>query len=188
MEMRKPTRREFLKLSASIGISGLLAPRALIGQAGHADEGAQLIGVQLEPFVDPLPIPAVLKPIRRQSNADHYQLAISELRQKLHRDLPPTTVWGFAGTMPGPTLAVQRGRPVTVEWQNKLPQQHRLRIDHTLHGAGANLPEVRSVIHLHGGHVEAESDGHPEAWITPGKSQHVQYPNDQPAATLFYHD
>lgn len=188
MEMRKPTRRDFLKLSASIGISGLLAPRTVLGQTGRADEGAQLIGVQLEPFVDALPLPAVLKPIRREKSTDHYQLALSELQQKLHRDLPPTTVWGFEGSMPGPTLAVQRGRAVTVEYQNKLPQRHRLRIDHTLHGAGADVPEVRSVTHLHGGHVEAASDGHPEAWITPGNSQNVQYPNNQPAATLFYHD
>lgn len=188
MEMRKPTRREFIKLSATIGISGLLAPRMMAGQAGRADEGAQLIGMQLEPFVDSLPIPALLKPIRRERNADHYRLTLSESQQQLHRDLSPTTVWGFEGTMPGPTLAVQRGRPVTVEWLNKLPQQHRLRIDHTLHGAGADVPEVRSVVHLHGGHVEPASDGHPEDWVKSGQAQHVQYPNNQPAATLWYHD
>jgi spore coat protein A len=34
---------------------------------------------------------------------------------------------------------------------NELPRRHFLPIDHTLHGAEAKLPEVRSVIHLLGG-------------------------------------
>ncbi len=56
--------------------------------------------------------------------------------------------------------------------------------------------------HLHGGEVQSTSDGHPEAWFTyDGKtgmeynslgtnsSEAVfNYPNDQPATTLWYHD
>ena len=71
---------------------------------------------------------------------------------------------------------------------NNLPLRHRLAVDHTLDGAGKDIPEVRSVIHLHGGHVASSSDGNPEDWITPGHTQHTVYPNNQPAATLWYHD
>ena len=50
--------------------------------------------------------------------------------------------------------------------------------------------------HLHGGHVEAASDGDPEAWFTPGFAERgpafvkeiYRYANDQEAGTLWYHD
>lgn len=61
--------------------------------------------------------------------------------------------------------------------------------------ADANSP-VPIVTHLHGGEVESASDGHPSAWFTPNgaltgpkfvKSIYT-YANQQPAATLWYHD
>ena len=75
-----------------------------------------------------------------------------------------------------------------MEWVNELPPRHFLPIDHSLHGAEAKLPEVRSVIHLHGGKTPPGSDGYPEHWCVPGKSAVFHYPNRQDAAMLFYHD
>ena len=75
-----------------------------------------------------------------------------------------------------------------VEWINRLPARHLFAIDHTLEGASADQPEVRTVVHLHGGRVGPESDGFPETWITPGHSAAYYYPNQQEAAALFYHD
>jgi spore coat protein A len=49
-------------------------------------------------------------------------------------------------------------------------------------------PAVRTVTHLHGSRSPAISDGLPEKWFTPGESARYIYPNDQPAATLWYHD
>jgi spore coat protein A len=69
-----------------------------------------------------------------------------------------------------------------------LPERHFLPIDPSLHGADPSLPAVRSVIHLHGGRTPAESDGYPESWVVPGKSQTCLYPARQDAALLFYHD
>ena len=50
--------------------------------------------------------------------------------------------------------------------------------------------------HLHGIKVLPDSDGYPEAWFTKGfaqtgpffESELYNYPNDQPATTLWYHD
>jgi spore coat protein A len=64
---------------------------------------------------------------------------------------------------------------------------------HTNSGPPSGVPIVT---HLHGGHVESESDGEPEAWFTPGFAQRgptfakevYRYDNDQDAATLWYHD
>jgi spore coat protein A len=77
---------------------------------------------------------------------------------------------------------------VTINWLNRLPSRHRLLVDHTIDGAGKDVPEVRTTIHLHGGHVSASSDGYPEDWIQPGQAQRTIYPNQQPGATLWYHD
>lgn len=165
----------------------MLLPSRLTAQADEPGPNA-LGGVWLEPFVDPLPIPRVLKPIMASPDAEEYRISLSELRQKVHRDLPPALMWGFEGDMPGPTISARRGCTVRIEWVNKLPLRHRLAIDHNLSGAGRDVPDVRSVIHLHGGHVAPDSDGYPDDWVTPGSSQKTVYPNQQPAATLFYHD
>lgn len=111
-----------------------------------------------------------------------------EAELKLHRDLPPTRVWTYGGTMPGPTIETRSGRGMLVAWANELPERHFLPIDHTLHGAHADAPEVRTVVHVHGAKVPPESDGFPEAWYTPGQSATHHYPNRQDAATLWYHD
>ena len=75
-----------------------------------------------------------------------------------------------------------------IEWANELPARHFLPIDHHLHGAEADKPEVRAVTHVHGAKVPPESDGYPEDWYVPGKSRTYDYPNHQDAATLWYHD
>jgi spore coat protein A len=113
---------------------------------------------------------------------------MQQFRTRVHRDMPLTTLWGYGGTVPGPTLEVRRDEPVLVEWINQLPSQHLFAIDHTLHGAEEDRPEVRTVVHLHGGRTPPESDGYPESWFVPGKSATCYYPNQQDATTLFYHD
>lgn len=118
-----------------------------------------------------------------------------EFRHKAHRDLPPTTMWGYNGMWPGPTFELRRGQSISVNWINELPTRHFLPIDHTIHGAEESLPEARAVVHVHGAQVLPENDGYPEAWSTSdGKTGPAwtananHYPNDQPAATLWYHD
>lgn len=181
----KLTRREIL---AQCGFAGAaLLPSHLSAQSDEAGPNT-LSGVWLEPFVDPLPVPRILAPQVDSVESQRYAIGMSEFQQKVHRDLPPTTFWGYEGSMPGPTIAVRRGSTVHVEWRNQLPPRHRLAVDHSLSGAGTDVPEVRAVVHLHGGHVAPDSDGYPDDWVTPGAAQKTLYPNLQPAATLFYHD
>ncbi len=111
-----------------------------------------------------------------------------QMDQRLHRDLPPTRVWGFGSTSPGPTIETRSGEGVLVEWANELPTKHFLPIDRRLHGAEADKPEVRGVVHLHGAKAPPDSDGYPESWYVPGKSAVCYYPNNQDAAMLWYHD
>jgi spore coat protein A len=149
----------------------------------------------LERFVDPLPIPHTMKPAGARAipdnpatKAPYYRVAMRQFQMKVHRDVPPTKFWGYEGMCPGPMIEVRSGDPVFVEWSNELPHQHFLPIDHTLHGAEKDRPEVRTVVHLHGGRTGPESDGYPEDWFVPGQSKTSYYPNKQEAASLFYHD
>jgi spore coat protein A, manganese oxidase len=146
----------------------------------------------LQPYVDPLPIPPVVRPPVHGGAID---IRMQEFRHKAHRDLPPTTLWGYNGMWPGPTLEVQKGQPLFVKWTNALPTRHFLPVDTTIHGAEETLPEVRTVVHVHGAQVLPESDGYPDAWFTsdgktgaPYDSSACHYPNGQPAALLWYHD
>ena len=54
---------------------------------------------RLTPFVDPLPIPGVLKPVARKPHFTFYVVRMMETFQKLHRDLPPTRIWGYEGNI-----------------------------------------------------------------------------------------
>lgn len=152
--------------------------------------------MSLMKFVDALPIPSVLKPQDRSNGIPYYEVTMKQVKQKLHRDLPATTVWGYNGMYPGPTIEVQRNQPILVKWKNKLPFEHLLPIDRTIHGAQPDQPSVRTVVHLHGGNVRPESDGFPEAWFTRNFENHgskfvnkvYYYPNNQRSATLWYHD
>ena len=113
-----------------------------------------------------------------------------ELDHVVHRDLPATRMWGYGGSFPGPTIEARRDVPVSVRWINNLPLEHLLPVDTSVHGAGDPFPEVRAVVHLHGGHALPQFDGYPEDWFTPDGVNVVdyEYANDQPPTTLFYHD
>jgi spore coat protein A len=85
-------------------------------------------------------------------------------------------------------LETRSRQGLLVEWVNELPNNHFLPIDHSIHGAEVDKPEVRTVIHLHGAKAPPQSDGYPESWYVPGKSAICHYPNGQDAALLWYHD
>ena len=149
--------------------------------------------VKLTPYVDSLPIPPVVRPSGQPEEIVEIQM--QQFQQKVHRDLPPTTVWGYNGSWPGPTIEAQSGQALNVNWVSKLPTAHLFPVDHSIHGAESTLPEVRNVAHLHGACTLPDDDGYPEAWFTAhgvhGEKFNPRpslYPNCQPSTTLWYHD
>ena len=144
----------------------------------------------LEPFVDALPIPGVLAPTStRPDGVLQYEIAMTQQQQQLHRDLQPTDVWTYAGSFPGPTIETTTGQPVEVKYINNLPAgMHYLNVDTCAHGPNYWDNSPRTVSHLHGGHVPARFDGQPEYDFLPGAFDIYEYPNNQPPATLWYHD
>jgi spore coat protein A, manganese oxidase len=181
---------------AAVLLAAAVAVGAAAGAPATAKGQALAVQVPLNPaalakYVDPLPIPAVAE----QSAPGYYEMRMTESVVQLHRDIPATTVWGYNGGYLGPTIVASRGEAINVEWFNDLPPTHifEASLDYSLNGmhdheTNEPLPHVRAVTHLHGGHVAEESDGGPDAWFLPGTSDLYEYPNDQEAATLWYHD
>ena len=203
--VKRLTRREFAKRGSLVAAAYALPPALgappVLGQAQSTTPAAAahvppvLDSAKLKRFVDPLPIPAIARAAgKRPSPADAkqelacYRMAMSEFESRVHRDLPPARQWGFNGVSPGPTIEARSGEGLLVEWVNRLPQRHLLPIDHNLHGAERDKPDVRAVVHLHGAKAPPESDGYPEEWFVPGKSAMCHYPNHQDACLLWYHD
>lgn len=142
-----------------------------LGAGALALPGRQLAAFaasgSVTPFRVPLVIPPVMAPARREKNRDIYEVTMCKARSQI---LPGkrTTTWTFDGSFPGPTIKAQRGREIVIRRRNALP-----------------LP---TTTHLHGGHVPWRSDGHPSLAIAPGQTYEYVYPNEQEAATLWYHD
>ena len=72
------------------------------------------------------------------------------------RSLPPSTIYGFNGTFPGPRINAEYGRPVLVRFENHL-DENPLNLDRQDFGT----KDFTFLTHLHNGHTAPESDGNP---------------------------
>src|SRR5699024_7082275 len=126
--------------------------------------------LNLEKYIQPLPIPETRKPDGTRDGHAAYEITRQEFTKQLHPDLPETTLWGFDGSYPGPLIEAQRGEPVSVRFDNSgLPNEHLFEVDERIPGTTAEnhpqydkddpVPEVRAVTHFHGLKIEPENDG-----------------------------
>src|SRR5215217_3298992 len=114
------TRKEFLKLGLAAGGAGLAlsstASASPPGGMGNATTGNLLRSAARlpKPFRVPLPVPAVLEPVRSDDDADHSDVDHYEITQKVGKAqiLPglQTEVWGYEGSFPGPTIESRTSR------------------------------------------------------------------------------
>ena len=190
------SRRRLLKRGLTTAAGLTLSRTVPAMQQAMASPTQVRSGVRLIPYVDSLPIPPVIHATGRPGEV--IDIEMRQFQQKVHRDLPPSTLWGYNGSWPGPTIEAQSGQPLNINWVSRLPTSHLLPIDHSIHGAESSLPAVRNVAHLHGACAMPDDDGYPEAWFT-AQGEHgphgqkfnprpSSYPNCQPSTTLWYHD
>ncbi len=192
------TRRQVLKL-------GLVGGAGLAGYGLMGDGWAQAVtgALPLDAFTQPLQVPPVLD----MTAGGAYTLTATHLTRQLHPQLPrPTNVWSYVAdtgavdvnAVPyrgylGPTVVVQKGKPVTATYRNGL--------DVASYGGATWLPcdrnltvgnddAVRLLTHLHGGFVHGQMDGNPaiDVGYTQGQTQTVWYGNDQRGGLIWYHD
>src|SRR5437016_5998551 len=159
----------------------------------------------LAPLVDALPVPSRLIAVEHDGRLT---VGIRAGTHRFHRDLPVSSIWGFEGMVPGPTIEAERGRPVTVEWLNDLEGPFPV-VDtvapepadadgvpvQCLPGLSGGEPnrhaaglKGHTVVHLHGALTPASYDGWAENLFAPGQTAVFHYPMDQRAALLWYHD
>jgi FtsP/CotA-like multicopper oxidase with cupredoxin domain len=159
--------------------------------------------MSLTKFKDRLQVPPILRPHKTDDQRYNLRIHMRPARVQLHSELPPSEVWTYEGSLPGPTIEVSRGQRVQVEWINALPQDEPYPItavtapDGTQNEPGrsgrpanqtvATLPPW-TVVHLHGGRTAAVSDGWTENGTLSGQYTTCDYTNDQQATLLWYHD
>jgi FtsP/CotA-like multicopper oxidase with cupredoxin domain len=72
--------------------------------------------------------------------------------------LPPSTIYGFTGTFPGPAIHARYGEPVLVRFDNQLDVNPD---PANLPRGDFGAPDQTFLTHLHNGHTAPESDGNP---------------------------
>jgi spore coat protein A, manganese oxidase len=164
------SRRDFMRNGfASVALLCALPGRGPLSGRGEVTSAALRAQAQspFEPFRRDLPRIPNLRPVRRTRTQDIYEITMREATTEI---LPgfQTPIYGYDGIYPGPTIRARTGREVVVRQHNAL-------------GFDAN-------VHLHGGSVPAAHDGHPMDLIPAGGSFEYHYPNEQDAASLWYHD
>lgn len=191
------TRRVFLKLNAAGVANLVLAGCGSDSSAPPAPPpplDAASIPKYRSSLVIP---PAMPQAPGAFADFDYYEIAMRQFTQQvLPAGFPVTTVWSYGANnrpetlnYPAFTIEARHGRPVRVKWINGLVDgegrylPHLLAVDATLHWAyppgGEEMRDhdakdprpyygpVPMVVHVHGAHVDQESDGYTEAWYLP---------------------
>jgi FtsP/CotA-like multicopper oxidase with cupredoxin domain len=182
------SRRRVLGIGGALGViaaTGLTVSAALARRPAVTGTELRSAVPLPPPFQVPLPIPHVLTP----TGPDRYSINQREATAEILPGIR-TPLWTYDGTFPGPTIETRRGRPVTVTHRNELP--------------------VPTVVHLHGGHTPAASDGYPTDLVLPAGwsggmhmghgaghdpravvtelTRDYTFPLDQRPTLLWYHD
>lgn len=147
-------RRDFLVLSSVTALyiaTGCERSKSLIS----SDSGA----------VKSLPIPELLHPTDKKG-IKHYDLTIKEATHNFFMGVD-TDTFSINSTYLGPTLLMQNGDTVSVNYKNTLSEVI------TMHG--------------HGMHVPPSMDGTAHQPIAPGKIWSAKYSVNQKACTNWYH-
>ena len=191
--MARTTRRRFLQYGLGAG-----AVLAALGSARLARAAA--LG-NLKKDRERLPVPGDGIVVATPSAANTYSFRQIEISRQLHPELPPTPLWAYddgsglagqAGSL-GIAVVARSGTPITAHFTHALPSTYPewLPVDTRLTPLGN---QVRLMTHLHGGFVDAASDGNPA--VTPlgfgrGETQTAFYTHQlpqMPASLLWFHD
>ena len=178
--MTRLTRRDTLKLGLLTG-GAILLPLGL-QRRSSAQISTLMKQIQVRQHTPPVPRPVssnattqfqvplrilpVLSPVSSDATTDYYEITMKQAQVEIQPGLK-TTIWGYNGQFPGPTIKARLGRQTVVRQINNLPEP--------------------MVVHLHGMASLPQYDGYPDDVIQPGAYKDYIYPNSR-AATFWYHD
>ncbi|MFF0745867.1 multicopper oxidase family protein [Streptomyces sp. NPDC004111] len=168
------TRRSVLGGVLGASGAGLLTAGGLVpllrARAGGSDlapvAGSRAVAVP-PAFSVRMPLLPQLSPVSTLGGQDTYLVTVKEVAREIIPGVQ-TKVLTYDGHFPGPVLRARSGRKVVIRHRNNL-----------------TMPIS---CHLHGGSVTPENDGGPMDTFAPGRDRTYTYPNQQPGATLWFHD
>jgi FtsP/CotA-like multicopper oxidase with cupredoxin domain len=173
--MASLTRRDVLKLGV-FGGAALMLPLERVARTQLALANRIPQSQLPKPFTVPFVQAPVLQPAFSTPATAYYDI---EQRPASVEILPGlrTTIWGYNGIAPGPTIVNTQGQEAVVRQRSSLPAVHpSLRYN------------VWTSVHLHGSASLPEYDGYASDITPPGQYKDYHYPNIQDARTLWYHD
>ncbi|SDN39577.1 multicopper oxidase domain-containing protein [Geodermatophilus sp. DSM 45219] len=199
METPSLNRRDVLKVSLA-GTAAMALPYQAVLSAKSASELDER--KMPRPYAAAFTAPPVLAPYRSDDRpgttygtvpgtttpvtggayvgSDYYKIEQRPAQVEFVKGIK-TTVWGYNGLVPGPTIRVyQNGtqtRRVVMQQVNKLPAKHP-----TL----GYVPWTST--HLHGSPSKPQFDGYAGDLTNPGEWKNYMYPNNCSPRTLWYHD
>jgi spore coat protein A, manganese oxidase len=190
------TRRQFIGYGAGVG-AALALPWTLGTPVASA-----AMGGKLTKYIQPLPLPGAGIVVARPSAPNTYSFTQRNIMRQLHPQLPETPLWAYddgsglvgqAGSF-GMAVVAHSGTPVDMTFTNNLGAEFPAWIPVDTGLTATPDRKARVMTHLHGGFVDAASDGNPA--ITPngfvdGETQAVHYSNQvpqMPASLLWFHD
>ena len=191
------TRRDLVKLGV-LGSAALILPaergaRGILAQANRLDPAKFPALGQL-----PFRVPPTARPVRTDVTVpgtwidmahpagqapvsvgiDYYESHMRQVAVPIMPGVGPTTIWGYQGGTPGPTIHAEKGRPVLVRHFHDMPDQHPV----LRYGA------PKTSIHLHGNPSLPEHDGYADDLTENTQYKDYWYPATEDARTLWYHD
>jgi FtsP/CotA-like multicopper oxidase with cupredoxin domain len=177
------SRRDVLKI-AGLGVVGT-AGATVLPWGGLVDaQSPSLLAPRdmPKPFRMSFRTPPVLKPIATTMDPDGVPVHLFSVTERpgVVRILPnglTTTVWGYNGITPGPTIHATSGHRSVLRVRNHLPRTNPL--------LGY---ESTTSTHLHGSPSLPQYDGYASDVTPPGFYKTYHYPNSERAVTLWYHD
>ncbi len=168
-------RRDLLKTGVFAGAAVAL-PAARVAGVGAAVVTRMPTSQLPAPFTVPFAQAPIAVPYRQDATTDYYKMSMQAVSAEVIPGFQ-TMLFGYNGSVPGPTIKATQGRQVVVRHQNNLPAVHP-----TLGY------EPWTSVHLHGSASLPQYDGYASDITCPGEYKDYHYPNFQNARTLWYHD
>jgi FtsP/CotA-like multicopper oxidase with cupredoxin domain len=190
------SRRNMLKFAV---IGGAAAALPLERMASTSGSAVQMPVSKLpRKFAQRFVVPPVIAPTGRQSIKCPDGLVRQYPRYDIVQTfgvaeiLPgyKTPVFGYNGSVPGPTFKMTKGQPVIVNNTNMLHLPPVAPFSNApMPSQYTSNPLQRSTsTHLHGSASLPQFDGYASDVTFPGQTKRYFYPNSQEARTLWYHD
>jgi FtsP/CotA-like multicopper oxidase with cupredoxin domain len=168
------SRRDLLKVGL-FSSAALMLPAERIARTELAIANRIPQSALPKPFTLPWQTPPAA-PKTSVGNTDYFTIVQRQAKVNILPDRQ-TTIWGYNGITPGPTIYVDKHRPAVVRQICALPDTHP--------ELGYN---VWTSTHLHGSCSLPQYDGYASDITKPGQFKDYHYPNVQDARTLWYHD